>query len=108
MSVRSFVGGSLYLSSALQLIHGRVISRLPGGTFCGADKFSESLGHVPHCVYQNHLRRQSQCECKHNGKSTGLSWRPWGEDLTPAPLSLPPIYDTLDLGEGRIRGMHAG
>lgn len=98
----------LYLGSALQLIHGRVVGRLPSGTFGGADEFGESLGHVPHRVYQNHLRRQSRCECKHNGQSTGLSSGPWGEDLTPEPLSLPPFYDSLALGEGRKRGMHAG
>lgn len=63
-----FIWASRYLSSALQLIHGRVVGRLPGGTFGGADKFCESLGHVPHRVYQNHLRRRSRCECKHNGQ----------------------------------------
>lgn len=107
MSLRALLHqGSLYLSSALQLIHGRVVGWLPGGTFGGADKFSESLGHVPHGVYQNHLRRQSRCECKHNGQSSGLSSGPWGEDLTLEPLSLPPIYDTLDFGEC-IKGRHA-
>lgn len=98
----------LYLGSALQLIHGRVVGWLPGSTFGGADEFSESLGHVPHCVYQNHLRRQSRCECKHNGQRMGLSLEPWGEDLTPEPLSLPPFYDSSALGEGRKKAMHAG
>lgn len=97
----------LYLGSALQLVHGRVVGRLPGGTLCGADEFSERLGHVPHRVYQNHLRRRSRCECKHNGQSLGLSQGPSGRDLTPEPLSLPPINDTSGLGEGR-RGTHAG
>lgn len=74
----SFRGGSLflYLGSALQLIHGRVVGGLPGGTFGGADEFGESLGHVSHRIYQNHLRRQSRCECKHNGQRTGLSLEP--------------------------------
>lgn len=104
MSLRALLQwGSLYLSSTLQLIHGRVVGWLPSSTFGGSDKFSESLGHVPHRVYQNHLRKQSRCECKHNGQSSGLSSGPWGEDLTLEPLSLLPIYDTLDLGEGRTR-----
>lgn len=47
-----------YLGSAFQLIHGRVVGRLAGGTLGGADEFSQSLRHIPHRIYQHHLRRE--------------------------------------------------
>ena len=45
-----------YLGGALQLIHGRVVGWLAGGTFGGTDEFRQSFGHVAHRIYQNHLR----------------------------------------------------
>lgn len=95
-----------YLGSAFQLIHGRVVGWLAGGTLGGADEFSQSLRHVPHRVYQHHLRRERETlSTGHNGRSIGLSVAPWGGDLTLGALSLPPSHDTSDMLEGRDRGV---
>lgn len=57
MTVICLSGRFLYLGSTLQLIHGRVVSCLAGGTLGGTNEFGQSLGHISHRVYQNHLRR---------------------------------------------------
>lgn len=44
-----------HLGSTLQLIHGGVVSWFACSTFGGTNEFGQSLRHIPHRVYQNHL-----------------------------------------------------
>lgn len=57
-----------YLGGSLQLVHGRVVRSLARRTLGGADELPESLRHVLHRVYEDHLDRGTQ------GTHGGWGW----------------------------------
>ena len=55
MSFKMPVGLVSYLRRVLELQHARVVVRFPCSSFGAADEVTERLGHVFHCVDQDHL-----------------------------------------------------
>ena len=49
-----------YFGGTFQLVHGGVISWLSCGTLGGTDELGQSLGHIPHCIYENNLREREK------------------------------------------------
>lgn len=45
-----------YLSGVLELEHAGVIVRFPGSCFGGTNEVAQSLGHIFHCIDQDHLQ----------------------------------------------------
>ena len=45
-----------YLGRVLQLVHGRILDALPGGSLGGLHQVSQGGSHVFHCIDEHHLQ----------------------------------------------------